>query len=237
MNPEYTQQEFDSAKSRSPLPLRCKQCSTIFKRPKSQIQKVTAGSGLLSLDFCSSECMGKAYDTTQETNCHKCNKLFYRTKKQINSSPHLFCSRSCSASWNNSHKKYGTRRSKLEKWLEPKLTSKYPLLKFDFNKTDSINAELDIYCVTLKLAFELNGIFHYEPIFGEDKLARTASNDKTKFQSCLKAGIELCIIDVSHMKYFKDHTAEPFLDIITNIIDQKLATYQPISKDGLGDSE
>ena len=71
------------------------------------------------------------------------------------------------------------------------------------------------------MAFELNGIFHYEPIFGESKLEQIQNNDSRKFQACLENGIELCIIDASSLTYFKEKSAKKYLDIITNIIDNK----------------
>lgn len=81
---------------------------------------------------------------------------------------------------------------------------------------------LDIYIPSLKLAFELNGIFHYKPIFGNDKLTKTQNNDNKKLQACLEQNIELCVIDVSSQKYFKQNTSQKYLDIIIDIIKQKI---------------
>lgn len=130
----------------------------------------------------------------------------------------MFCSHSCAAKWNNAHKTKGTRVSKLEHWIAKRLPELHPNLEFHFNRKDTINGELDIYIPSLKLAFELNGIYHYEPIYGSDKLASIRSNDERKFQACIEQGIELCILDVSSMEYFKPIKAQKFLDIITNII-------------------
>ena len=102
------------------------------------------------------------------------------------------------------------------------LPTKYPDLEFYFNRKDAINSELDIYIPKLKLAFELNGIFHYEPIYGADKLNQTQNNDRRKFQACLEQGIELCIIDTSSLSYFKPDKVQKYLDIIVNIINSKL---------------
>ena len=75
-----------------------------------------------------------------------------------------------------------------------------------------------IYIPSLRLAFELNGIFHYEPIFGQDRLDKIQSNDGNKFQRCQEQGISLCIIDTSKQTYVKESTSQPFLDIILDII-------------------
>jgi hypothetical protein len=98
----------------------------------------------------------------------------------------------------------------------------YPNLEFHFNRKDAINSELDIYIPTLKLAFELNGIFHYEPIYGSEKLDQIKNNDSRKYQACIEKNIELCIIDSSGLKYFKPEKCQKYLDIITNIINTKL---------------
>jgi hypothetical protein len=68
------------------------------------------------------------------------------------------------------------------------------------------------------VAFELNGIVHYEPIYGSDKLDGIQSNDLRKIFACAEEGISLCVIDVSSLKYFKENKAERFLNIILKII-------------------
>lgn len=82
----------------------------------------------------------------------------------------------------------------------------------------AVNAELDIYFPDLRLAFELNGPLHYEPIYGPEKLSSIQTNDTRKFQACLEHGIELCILDTSHMGYFKEAKARVFLTMIIKVI-------------------
>lgn len=123
------------------------------------------------------------------------------------------------ATYNNTHKTHGTRRSKLEPWLEGQLKKLYPDLNMIFNGKDTINSELDIYIPSLKLAFELNGIFHYEPIYGKDKLQSIKNNDTRKFQACIEKGISLCIVDSSQQKRFSPKSSQKYLDIIVNIIE------------------
>jgi hypothetical protein len=172
--------------------------------------------------MCSIECRGKSQRTKVEVTCLQCNKNFYKLPKEIKKTPNNFCTQSCAATYNNTHKTKGYRRSKLEVYLEKELPLIYPDLEFHFNRKDAINSELDIYISSLRLAFELNGIFHYEPIYGEHKLKQTQNNDNRKFQACLEQNIELCIIDTSKLSYFKEKNAKPYLAIICNIINLKL---------------
>lgn len=158
--------------------------------------------------------------------CKNCNIPIVTAPSKIISEikSKKFCSRKCSGFWQSKHKKTGTKRSKLEKWLEIKLKELYPNLDIKFNWTDSIFSELDIYIPSLKLAFELNGIFHYEPIFGLEKLTKTQVNDRQKIIKCFEIGIELCVIDTTSLTYFKEDKAEKFLKIVANIISRRLAS-------------
>jgi hypothetical protein len=169
--------------------------------------------------------------------CEQCHSIFHKEKREAQKViKHqktkgykkkwlCFCNHSCHSKYVNSHKKTGSNRSKLECWLELQLTKIYPSLKILYNKRNEINAELDIHIPSLKLAFELNGIFHYEPIFGNYRLKSAQTNDKRKFQACLERQIELCIIDVSHVHgKFTDVKGEKFLTIIRNLIESKMAS-------------
>ena len=219
MIPLYTEEEFEKARSRQKLALQCKHCGKMFLKPKNSIQSVNI---LGTLEFCSPHC-ANSRNPPSTLKCEQCGEEFIKLQSQIKKSKHHFCSRSCSATWNNQHKTKGTRISKLEKWLQSKLPLLYPNLEFHFNRSDAINGELDIYIPSLKLAFELNGIFHYEPIFTKEKLEKTQNNDRRKMQACLEQSIELCIIDVSKHKYFKEQTSAQFLEIIKNIVSLKLS--------------
>ena len=54
---------------------------------------------------------------------------------------------------------------------------------------EAINSELDVYVPSLNLAFELNGIFHYEPIYGEKKLNQILSKYRFYLKSYLHQNI------------------------------------------------
>lgn len=220
----FSEKEFNKAKSTDKLALKCKFCKNTFFLKKRRIQAIIKGKCTHKGFFCSNTCQRSDESPPIFVNCKNCDKKLKKIASQIKRGSNNFCSRSCSATYNNKHKTTGTRRSKLEIWLEEQLPSLYPNLLIHYNKKDAINSELDIYIPSLSLAFELNGIFHYEPIYGKTKLAQIQNNDNRKMQACLEKEIELCIIDVSGMKYFKPKNAQKYLDIITSIIDLKLPT-------------
>lgn len=212
----------DEFRSSDNFPLRCSHCETTYHK-KQKFVKCYALTKTYTTNFCSTLCRSKATTKRTIVTCLTCARSFSKLDKEIAKSKNNFCSQSCSATWNNKNKNHGTRRSKLEVWLEEQLTQLYPDLEIKFNQKDAIGSELDIYIPSLKLAFELNGIFHYEPIYGEDKLQKIQENDKGKFQACIERGISLCIIDISQQSYFKPKTSQRFLDIIVGILDNELS--------------
>ncbi len=221
MIPLYSESTFLKAKSVDKLPCECIVCHSEFLKEKRYITRLrkTQTNGCF---FCSRKCKGLHERKKQVKQCETCGKTFEKRLPDIKKTAHNFCSQSCSAIYRNTHKTHGTRRSKLEVWLEQQLAALYPSLELHFNRKDAINAELDIYIPSLKLAFELNGLFHYEPIFGADKLAQIQNNDQRKYQACIEHDIELCLIDVSSIKYFKPQSVQKYLEIITCLIDKKL---------------
>lgn len=201
----------------------CSFCQQEFLRSSSDMASNNSRAkkaGNLIKSYCSLNCKNMGRRIRKTCTCLNCSENYERVLSQIGKQ--TFCSSSCAAIYNNAHKTRGTRRSKLEVYLEKILKEKYPNLSMHFNQKDTIHSELDIYIPSLKLAFELNGVFHYEPIYGEEKLSSIQNNDRRKFQACLEKNIELCIIDSSKLVYFKEEKAKEFLDIIVSIIDSKL---------------
>ena len=126
--------------------------------------------------------------------CKNCDVVFTRKVSQAAKSKNLFCSLKCAATYNNRHKQTGVRRSRLEIFIEERLRSEFTSLQMLVNSKTVIGSELDFYFPTLKLAIEINGIFHYEPIYGHDKLRQIMQNDYQKEVACQKSGIELIVI-------------------------------------------
>lgn len=230
---KFTNDEYLLAKSSDYLLFECEYCCSEFKKQKRFLksyikQKLNNPKARIgSIRYCSKKCeyeKRKSYIIEKE--CNFCGVLIFTKNHLIKKSKsgNMFCSSSCSAKYNNTHKSKGYRRSKMEIWIEDELKKKYNF-QIVFNGKETINSELDIYIPSLKLAFELNGIFHYEPIYGVDKLNSIRNNDDRKFQACLEDKIELCILDVSGSKKFKPERDRKYLEIIEEIIESKLKKY------------
>lgn len=227
MLPLFDINQINNVSSSTELPFKCEFCLQTFYKQSKYIKSYLKRN-INGCRFCNSICankfIGRLRDKKTDMICSHCNKLFKvrDSDKKRSKSGHNFCSSHCSAVYNNTHKTIGNRRSKLEIWIEQELTKQYPTLEIKYNDKETIKSELDIYIPSLNLAFELNGIFHYEPIYGKDKLLSIQNNDNRKFQACLEQDIELVIIDSSQIKHFKPRRAQKYIDIIDSIITLKL---------------
>lgn len=172
--------------------------------------------------FCNKE-FRKENITKHKTVC-KHNPVNFKKCKQCNKCitgyRQLFCNNSCATTYNNKHKTHGTRRSKLEVYIEEKLIAEYLNLKFMFNTKDTIGSELDIFIPHLNIAFELNGIYHYRNIHGPTLLQRIQNNDLLKQKACKEKNITLYSIDTSTLSTFNEKAAIPFFNIIKEIINK-----------------
>lgn len=199
--------------------VKCEHCNSIFCVKVGYLRSSLNGTSKIRR-FCTKQCVTLSRQREVKT-CKNCSTSFTsKNKKQ------QYCSSSCSAKYNNTHKTHGCRRSKLEVWLETQLVEKYPTIEIEFNRKTAINSELDIYVPRLKLAFELNGIFHYSPIFSDKQLEYCKQNDTRKQQACVTKGIELHTLNTSTQNYFSEKTAQPFLNTISTIIDKKISVTQ-----------
>lgn len=214
MKPLYTKQEFDNAKSGDKLPCECYECGKTFYKQKRTIIKVINFVGRHNGKYCSQNCAKKQFIKKKKVVCDNCDNTFYKTLSEIKKSKNNFCSKSCSAIYNNKNKTFGIRRSKLEKYIEFNLNKLYPKLHIKYNYKKIINSELDIYIPELKLAFEINGIVHYKSIFGIKKFNQIVKNDKLKIKLCKQNNIKLYIIDTSELTHFKENESKKYLNII-----------------------
>lgn len=194
----------------------CQICHKFFDvQPKTLRSKTKQGRKNPGR-FCSRACYGKFIRNRISVTCDNCGLVFAKHPSKL--MPHNFCSQSCAATYNNTHKTTGTRRSKLEAYLEERLRSSFPSLTLICNGKDAIGSELDFYFPQLCLAIELNGFLHYEPIYGQDKLEKIQANDQQKFLACHRAGIELCVIDTSTAIHTTSIVKERYWTIVKNLV-------------------
>lgn len=221
---KITQGVFDTLKGSDLVLLTCSICSTEYQKTKKNVLQHNKRQANANL-FCSSKCLGvfKTTKNTVNTMCITCKEKITKKKNQFEKSSNHFCSRSCSTIFNNKNKSYGTRRSKLEEYLEKCLKETFPNLTIVYSGKEVIGSELDIYIPSLKLAFEIQGIFHYEPIFGQEKLDQIQKNDLLKVMKCREKDIELISINCSKQKNVTTETNQPFLKLIISIIDNSLS--------------
>jgi len=200
------------------LILKCDYCEKQFDRELRQVTKKGRKH-----QFCNNECFTKFRNKSKTISCKQCDKPFAKQLSQIKKTKNHFCSKSCSCIYQNTHKTTGYRRSKLEVHLEEQISIHYPnlnLITSDRKQLDGL--ELDFYFPDISLAIELNGIFHYQPIFGEDKFSKTKERDQRKFVLCDQKNIALAIIDSSSCSYLTQKAKDKYWSITQSIIDRHL---------------
>jgi hypothetical protein len=178
-------------------------------------------------NYCSQECRlaGQNQKPRVLVSCLECQKELWKGASELIKFPNSFCGSSCAATYNNKNKKYGTRRSKLEKFVEENLLKLFPNLEIHYNQKSAIGSELDIYIPSLRTAIEINGIFHFLPIFGQDKFDLIVKNDEEKVLKCDENGIDLFCFDVQSIKRARGQDFNPFLCAILEIIQNKIEFY------------
>lgn len=228
-----TNDEIDKLKSRELVPLECEICNSTFYKTKSLVMRGLKGTR--SVSVCSEECRKKLIGKRQfhgyvNLQCEYCKKEFQRkrvvyNKINIKQNKIAVCSRKCASLWQHKNGLYTTNchRSKLEKWIEQKLKLDFPNLEILFNNKTTINGELDIYIPTFELAFEINGTYHYEPIFGETVFQKRKKKDIEKIEECEFKKIELYVINTRNQR-FDEKSSFKFYDFIKEKIDGRERT-------------
>lgn len=212
LSPNDWKNYFRNLEREMPLEVKCVGCGKDILRYPCELKANNK-------QWCSFECR---YPNNKHriVNCLKCNKEFRKKNSECIKTPNHFCSRSCSASYNNTHKSYGTRRSKLETYLEEQIRLEYPHFELICNQKSIIESELDFYFPELRFAIELNGVTHYEPIYGEDKFEKIKSNDKRKVIACYEKDIELAIIDSSSCSYLNEAAKNKYRKLVFDLLEK-----------------
>ena len=226
-NFQFTEDEFNNAKSRDKLPIQCLSCGKTFYVVKSYIQAQLKRRPTVNR-YCSLTCYGAPHKLPPyELKCTNCGtpisieqRLFKKSK-----TGNFFCSKSCSLYYNNTNKTTGYNRSKLELFLEEELSKMFPELDIIYNDRKVCGGlELDIYIPSLNIAFELNGPVHYQPVFGKTegkkikKFETVKNHDLQKQIICQEKGIGLYIVDVSKHRYKTKEGNAYYLELVKDCI-------------------
>lgn len=203
----FTEQEYQTTTFRQQLKGLC-DCGNEFYKTKRQFHCVR--NGKFSTMFCTKKCAWDHQITEHIVSCAQCAKSFGKHANQVKRSINHFCSRSCGAKYRNAHKTKGFRRSKFEICLVDKLRNYFKELTIETSVRNN-GFELDIVIPELKAAIEVNGVLHYKPIFGEEKLIKTQLSDKTKKKFCAENSIDLLVIDISSITHFTESKAMPYM--------------------------
>ena len=201
--------------------IKCNHCGIeVLKEKRNINHKIAKGKSL----YCSKKCFGLSHTEQVKVICAQCCVEFTRTPSCLKDSVRFFCTQSCAATYNNKNKKHGTRRSKIETLVEERIKQKYTTLRCLCNSKQVIGSELDFYFPDLKMGIEINGIFHYKPVYGDDKLKKIQAMDKEKLEKSLAKGIDIKVIDCQHDKYLNKALQEKRINDVTNMIDLALAS-------------
>lgn len=157
---------------------RCPKCfsSESRRHTKEQVQEIINERLDKSYELISDY---KNNHTKIEVKHHKCNNIWYTTLRGINGGNRCpFCT---------------TMTKGEERVLKYLLENGYDT-KFQKTYEDCKRKEylpFDFYIEKLNLLIEYDGIFHYEPIYGEDVLKRQQENDEIKNQYAKNNNINL----------------------------------------------
>lgn len=193
----------------------CEYCGELVLKYKSH---------LVGKIFCNRTCSGKASTLNPNFNkkilvpCTKCgigkkqSDLYSRKTKIPRNS---FCSKHCKGTYDSTVPKgihdpsssFIRRRSSLELFIEDKVKSYFPYIELILNnRSILLGLELDFYIPDLNLAIEVNGIVHYEAIYGDDLFTKIQEKDNRKIQLCEEKKIDL--ITVKSTVRFYDSVGE-----------------------------
>jgi len=196
-------EKFALLSRRELVELECLHCGQGFLIEKHRVERVVRRA---TGKYCSQTCARHARRTSQEVLCANCKVTFRKHGVELKRTLAHFCSRSCSAQYNNKRKKFGaTRRSKAEDYLCKLMRQDFPDLPLIQNDRSLLPSglEIDIFIPSLKLAIELNGPIHYYPLFGESKLKKIQAADAQKQLEIQLIGCNLLVVDISAYGYFK----------------------------------
>src|SRR5687768_12581475 len=94
----------------------CRNCGKLFLKTNHRYKESVKNNWNF---FCSNSCRYNYQKKGIEIPCAQCQIIVMKPPGEIRKTKkHVFCSKSCAAIFNNKHKTYGIRRSRVERFLE-----------------------------------------------------------------------------------------------------------------------
>lgn len=179
---------------KKPVHVICFNCNKSFTKIPSRMNNRKQKPKITH--YCSLKCLTEHNTVNLQIKCKWCgkSKIVNHAKLKKSKSGNMFCNQSCAASYNNTQRRK-SRRSKCEIILFNMLCAEFSNIEFLPNNKSMLNGyEIDIAVPSLNLGIEWNGIVHYKPIYGEEKLLKIQTIDQKKIHIAAEQNINLIII-------------------------------------------
>jgi ribosomal protein L33 len=191
------------------ITLLCHACGIEFQRKKSEVMKsIRKGKKFSCSVGCSNRLSNSGLQRFVTLKCDECGQEFTRVmkdyrKNQLRNAAKLYCNKHCAMIALNKSPRSSRPTSSHEVIMSQIIKDNYDNNICIFNNVRDVfpdNLEIDIWIPSVCLAIELNGVCHFYPIYGEDRLKKTQSNDYKKSMLAQKMNINLLTIDTSSLK-------------------------------------
>jgi len=217
-------------KKNSIIKIKCSRCQKEYEISSVRYRMIIEEDPIHKF-YCSKECqnLGQKINGNYDkiiVKCNQCGKECEKLRYVYKRHKLAFCNKSCRGKYFVQFNGLGgDKRSQLEEKIESYLKNDYPNLDIIFNDRNvCYSMELDIYIPSLKLAIEINGPVHFEPIYGQETLESIQKKDATKLKICNTKHIDLSII-TEKINYNIDNSRDIYLKRVKPLIESKISTY------------
>lgn len=212
-------------KSRELVPFACPNCNDEFTKAKNVVQRRFSERGDARRLFCSLECQANGKRKIVKVECANCGVEVIRAPhdRKKTKSGRYFCGFACAATFNMKLRCKG-KRSKAEILLYEFLSKEFPALRIVPNDKSLLGGyEADIAIPELKLAIEWNGILHFRPIYGHERLNEIQERDALKRKIAIERNVQLLVIpDMISRPKFVERIASEVIQIIRQLSEKQL---------------
>lgn len=176
---KFIENEYEYARSSDYLIFECEKCGNDFKKQKKFLKSILNGTSKSVINFCSRKCEVEARIIDVKINCSECN-LIFKTKPHLmrkSKSGNMFCSKPCSAKYNNKKREKKVNVSEYESYKQKS--------NFDFS-LDNFQNEFD-FSLIIKYGW-------YSPTNKKNNLNGVSRDHMLSIKEGFKMGIDPYII-------------------------------------------